>query len=179
MRPVAPATSGCGVSNCTHQPSRSRGIEPALASTSWDTRVNPGLRILLAEDSEDNMFIMQAFLRDQDVHIERAENGRIALDKMKLNRYDLVLMDVEMPILDGYETTRRLRVWENETEAFSVPIVALTAHTSPDHLTRSVEAGCTAHLAKPISKRSLVEAINRYATKPRWPEDVVAIEKTL
>jgi CheY-like chemotaxis protein len=132
-------------------------------------RVHPGLRILVAEDSEDNMFLIQAFLRDQDVHVESAENGQIALDKLKANHYDLVLMDVEMPILDGYEATRQLRSWE---ACGSVPVVALTAHTSPEHIGRSIEAGCTAYLAKPINKRALVEAINRYAMRPSWPEDV-------
>jgi CheY-like chemotaxis protein len=145
---------------------------PGSAASTWGTQVNPGLRILIAEDSEDNMFILQAFLRGQDIHIERAENGRIALDKLKSNRYDLVLMDVEMPILDGYETTRQLRAWEQETAVCSVPVVALTAHTGPDHLGRSIDAGCTAYLAKPINKRALVETINRYALRPRWPEDV-------
>jgi CheY-like chemotaxis protein len=145
---------------------------PGTADSTWSSQVNAGLRVLIAEDSEDNMFILQAFLRGQDIHIERAENGRIALDKLKSNRYDLVLMDVEMPIMDGYETTRQLRAWEQETAAGSVPIVALTAHTGPDHLGRSIDAGCTAYLAKPINKRALVEAINRYALRPRWPEDV-------
>jgi CheY-like chemotaxis protein len=135
-------------------------------------RVNPGLRVLIAEDSEDNMFLLQAFLRDQDIHIERAENGQIALDKLKSNRYDLVLMDVEMPILDGYETTRQFRDWEAAASLPSVPVVALTAHTSPEHVGRSVDAGCTAYLAKPINKKALVEAINKYAMRPRWPEDV-------
>jgi len=135
-------------------------------------RVNPGLRVLIAEDSEDNMFLLQAFLRDQDIHIERAENGQIALDKLKSNRYDLVLMDVEMPILDGYETTRQFRDWEAAGSLPSVPVVALTAHTSPEHVGRSVNAGCTAYLAKPINKKALVEAINKYAVRPRWPEDV-------
>jgi CheY-like chemotaxis protein len=135
-------------------------------------RVNPGLRILIAEDSEDNMFLLQAFLRDQDVHIERAENGQIALEKLKSNRYDLVLMDVEMPILDGYETTRQLRDWESSSTAPNIPVVVLTAHAGPEQVGKSLEAGCTAYLAKPINKRSLVEAINRYALRPRWPEDV-------
>jgi CheY-like chemotaxis protein len=145
---------------------------PGAADSTWGTQVNAGLRVLIAEDSEDNMFILQAFLRGQDIHIERAENGRIALDKLKSNRYDLVLMDVEMPILDGYEATRQLRAWEQETAAANVPVVALTAHTGPDHLGRSMDAGCTALLSKPINKRALVEAINRYALRPRWPEDV-------
>jgi CheY-like chemotaxis protein len=145
---------------------------PGAADSTWSTQVNAGLRVLIAEDSEDNMFILQAFLRGQDIHIERAENGRIALDKLKSNRYDLVLMDVEMPIMDGYETTRQFRAWEQETAASSVPVVALTAHTGPDHLGRSIDAGCTAYLAKPINKRALVEAINKYALRPRWPEDV-------
>lgn len=145
-----------------------------LASTPFacGTRVDPGLRILIAEDSEDNMFLLQAFLRDQDIQVERAENGQMALDKIKSSRFDLVLMDVEMPILDGHETTRQLRVWEQASGVRSVPVVALTAHTSPEQIGKSADAGCSAYLSKPINKKGLIEAINRYAIKPCWPEDV-------
>jgi CheY-like chemotaxis protein len=145
---------------------------PAPIPFTSSMKLNPGLRILIAEDSEDNMFLLQAFLRDQDVHIERAENGQIALDKLKSNCYDLVLMDVEMPILDGYETTRQLRTWEQAQSIRAVPVVVLTAHTSTEQVGKSVGAGCTAYLPKPIKKKALIEAINQYAVLPTWPEDV-------
>src|SRR3989442_4132540 len=78
-------------------------------------------------------------------------------------KYDVVLMDVEMPVMDGYSGTRRIRQWEGENRARPVPILALTAHALPEEVQKSLDAGCTAHLTKPIRKATLLHAIEEHA----------------
>ena len=76
--------------------------------------------------------------------------------------YDLVLMDIQMPVMDGYAATRAIRAWEQEQGRPPVPILALTANALQGEVQRSLEAGCTAHLTKPIRKARLLEAIQLY-----------------
>ena len=76
--------------------------------------------------------------------------------------YDLVLMDIQMPVMDGYTATREIRMWETEQNIKETPILALTAFATKDDEKKSLEAGCTAHLTKPIKKAKLLEAIQRY-----------------
>ncbi|NQT74035.1 MAG: PAS domain S-box protein [Chloroflexi bacterium] len=122
----------------------------------------PDLRILLVEDNADNRLLVQSFLKKTPYHIEIAENGEIALEKFKLSEYDLVLMDVQMPVKDGYTATAEIREWENERELEATPIVALTAHATTDDEHKSIEAGCDGHLTKPIKKAKLLESILKY-----------------
>ena len=87
----------------------------------------PPLRILLAEDAPDNRFLIQAYLKKLPYRIEIAENGRVAIEKFKASRPDLVLMDVQMPEVDGLAATRAIRGWEGERGLSPTPIIALTA----------------------------------------------------
>ena len=120
---------------------------------------NRTLRILLADDSEDNRFLVRGFLRDTGCVIDEVENGAQAIEKFNQDRYDLVLMDAEMPVLDGYSATRAMRA----ASGSGTPILALTAHAFKEAKQKSLEAGFTDHLTKPISKAALLEAIARYA----------------
>ncbi|MCK4235752.1 MAG: response regulator [Candidatus Krumholzibacteria bacterium] len=72
------------------------------------------MHILLVEDSEDNRLLIQAFIKKPPATIDTAENGAIAVDKFKNGKYDLVLMDMQMPVMDGYTATRKIREWEQE-----------------------------------------------------------------
>jgi response regulator RpfG family c-di-GMP phosphodiesterase len=81
---------------------------------------------------------------------------------MKSGNPHLVLMDLQMPVMDGLEATRAIRQWEAETHAQPVPILALTAHAVGEGIGNSLEAGCTEHLTKPIKKATLIEAISRH-----------------
>jgi PAS domain S-box-containing protein len=119
-------------------------------------------RILIAEDSEDNLALVKAYLRDCSFLLEFAENGKVAVDKVISRPPHLVLMDLQMPVMDGLEATRVIRQWEMETHAPAVPILALTAHAVGEGAAKSLEAGCTAHLTKPIKKAALLEAISRH-----------------
>ena len=120
------------------------------------------LRILLAEDSQDNLLLIEAYLKASGYAADVARNGLIALEKFKSGTYDVVLMDVQMPIMDGYSATRRIRQWETENGAAPVPILALTAHALPEEVRKSFDAGCTSHLTKPIRKATLLAAIEEH-----------------
>jgi signal transduction histidine kinase/CheY-like chemotaxis protein/HPt (histidine-containing phosphotransfer) domain-containing protein len=122
-----------------------------------------GLRILLADDSEDNRFLMLSHLSKAQASIDIAENGEAAVKMFNSNRYDLVLMDVEMPIMDGYAATREIRRRERESGARPTPVLALTAHAFADMAAKGVAAGFTDHLTKPIRKATLMEVLSRYA----------------
>ncbi|MCX5849314.1 MAG: PAS domain S-box protein [Deltaproteobacteria bacterium] len=122
------------------------------------------LHILLVEDSEDNRFLVQAFLKNTNYLIDTAENGQIAVEKFLSNTYDLILMDVQMPVMDGYTATREIRRLEREKKRKPTPIVALTAHALKEDMEKSLQSGCDSHLTKPIRKPILLETIRKFAT---------------
>jgi len=119
------------------------------------------LRILLADDSLDNRFLVHAYFKKTPHIIDEAEDGAAAVDKFRTGIYDLVLMDIEMPIMDGYSATRAIRAIENETGRRRVPIIALTASVLADALKKSLDAGCDAHVAKPVRKAALLAAVHK------------------
>lgn len=121
------------------------------------------LRILVAEDGLNNQLLIQAFLRDQPWEIDTAENGRIAVEKAANKSYNLILMDLDMPELDGYAATHRIRIYECVRQVTGVPIVALTAHNETEAVLKSLAAGCIAHVTKPFTKAGLLETIEHHA----------------
>lgn len=125
------------------------------------TEKTRSLRILVAEDAEDNRFLMSAYLEPEGYDIHMVENGRAAVESATANRYDIILMDVQMPVKDGYTATREIRAYEAEKSLSPVPIIALTAHALKGEEMRALEAGCTAYLAKPISKPKLQAEIEK------------------
>jgi CheY-like chemotaxis protein len=138
------------------------------------------LRILLADDSEDNRFLVRGYLKDCGYLVDEVENGALAVEHFKKGTYDLVLTDVEMPVLDGYSATRQMRLHEKERGYPPTPILALTAHALKEAKDRSGDAGCTGHLTKPIRKAALLEAIRRYAREPQTSGRIeVAVEPWL
>ncbi len=119
----------------------------------------PPLRILLAEDIETNKKLVELFLGDTPATIDAVENGKLAFEKYTLNKFDVVLMDIQMPIMDGYEATRAIRKWEQENGTDETPIIALTAHTFAQHQQKCYDAGCTGFIAKPIKKNGLLRVL--------------------
>jgi two-component system, sensor histidine kinase and response regulator len=117
------------------------------------------LRILLADDSPDNRMLVRAYLKQTPYQLEEAENGAIAFGKYTAGSFDLVLMDIQMPVLDGYAAVRRIRAWEQDHGAPHTPVIALTASALDDDVRRAAEAGCDRHLSKPVKKATLLEAI--------------------
>ncbi|MGH8520480.1 MAG: response regulator [Gammaproteobacteria bacterium] len=120
------------------------------------------LPILLVEDTPDNRLLIKAYLRKTPYKIEEAENGSVALQKFKTHAYGLVLMDIQMPVMDGHQATRAMREWETEQGRDPTPIIALTAHAIKQEMDKSVAAGCTAHLIKPIKKETFLQIVQKY-----------------
>ncbi len=140
-----------------------------------ETPVRQG-RILIAEDSSDNRFLLEAYLKNTPYEMTFAENGAIAVELSLSQNFDLILMDMQMPILDGLEATRLIRRNEGEQSREPIPILALTANARPEDIQISRDAGCTSHLSKPISKAKLLEAIAghiRIAETPLEPANVL------
>jgi two-component system, sensor histidine kinase and response regulator len=121
-----------------------------------------GLRILLAEDSEENRLLIAVYLRGTSHQLDTAENGHVAVEMFKTGRYDLVLVDVNMPVLDGYSAVAAMRTWEREQGARPTPIIALTGRAMVEDRARSLAAGCNCHLTKPLRRAVLMEAISRF-----------------
>ncbi|HEX4274717.1 MAG TPA: ATP-binding protein [Bryobacteraceae bacterium] len=139
-----------------------------------------GARILLADDSEDNRYLILSYLKRSQAVVEIAENGEIAARKFREGDYDVVLMDVEMPVMDGSQATAAIRAQEKETGAQPTPVLALTAHAFADMAARSLEAGFTAVLTKPIRKATLLEALAAHCTAGGFaagvPKNVIEVE---
>jgi two-component system sensor histidine kinase/response regulator len=141
---------------------------PALGqiSAANDSIELPAISVLVADDSADNRLLIAAYLRNQRCTIDFAEDGEVAVQMFTASRYDLILMDIQMPVLDGYAATERIREWERERKLPPTPIIALTASALEDSVKRTKEAGCDAHVTKPVKKITLLEVIRRYAPPP-------------
>ncbi|MDT8318746.1 MAG: ATP-binding protein, partial [bacterium] len=120
-----------------------------------------GLKILLVEDSEDNRLLVKIFLKNTPHLIDMAENGAEAFERFTANEYDLILMDMQMPVMDGYEATRIIRKWEEDKGLEGTPIIAFTAHALKEEVTKCMMAGCTDHIAKPVKKKSLLQTLSK------------------
>ena len=121
------------------------------------------LSILLVDDVLANRKLVHAYLKATPHQIDIAENGEIAVSKFVSGTYDLVFMDIQMPVMDGYTATKAIRQWQKEMGKNPTPILALTAYVLDEAVQKSLEAGCNALLAKPIKKALLLDAINEYA----------------
>jgi len=122
-------------------------------------QAGPRLRVLLADDSLDNRFLIEAYLAKTACELDMAENGEVALNKLISGKYDLVLMDIHMPVMDGYTAVCAYRRWERDHHIPPIRIFALTASALKEDARKCFEAGCDAHLSKPIKKATLLEAI--------------------
>ncbi|MGM0415239.1 MAG: response regulator, partial [Bacillota bacterium] len=120
-------------------------------------------KILLVEDVEDNRMLINAYLKKLNYDLEIAVNGVQALEKFKDNNYQLVLMDIQMPIMDGYEATKKIRKLEKEQNLSSTPIIALTAYALDKDIEKILANGFNQHLAKPIKKDNLLNTIQNYS----------------
>ena len=150
------ARSETGVAEPAHTPSLTL-TEDATGITQPDRP----LRILLADDSRDNRLLIHAYLKDTAWQLDDAENGAIAVARMKAGSYDVVLMDIQMPVMDGLEATRAIRAWEKDGGLSRTPILALTASALDEDIRRTLDAGVDMHVSKPIKKSVLLAAIKK------------------
>ncbi len=125
------------------------------------------LHILFADDSPDNRALIKAYMKNTPHLIDFAENGKEAISKFVADRYDLVFMDIQMPIVDGYTAVEEIRRWENDRRHSPTPIVALTASADSEAISRTKEVGCNLHISKPLKKAALLETIGRYIPQPQ------------
>jgi CheY-like chemotaxis protein len=114
---------------------------------------------LIIDDSEDNRLLVRCFLKDQVLKIGEAENGEEGLEKYKSKKYDAILMDISMPVLDGYEATKEIRKLEKEKGIDPIPIIAFTASSFSEEVKKCLDVGCTTHLAKPVRKTNFLAAL--------------------
>jgi PAS domain S-box-containing protein len=118
-----------------------------------------GLRILLADDSADNRLLVHAYCKNFPISFDDAEDGRIAVDKWKREKYDLIIMDVQMPEMDGLTAIRIIRNCEKKTGNLRTPVIALSAGALEEDVRRSLAAGADLHVSKPVKKKTLMDAI--------------------
>lgn len=137
-------------------------LQPALNPSP----IVPGdFRILVAEDNSISTKVIRGMLGKLNLNPDTASNGEEALRAMKAQRYDLVLMDCEMPILDGFSATEQLRAWEVGNQRVRTPVVALTAHILSEHKDRARQAGMDGHMAKPVELSQLRELVEHWVAQ--------------
>ena len=118
--------------------------------------------ILVVEDQEDNRQILRDLLSTADIEITEAENGEQALAAVAKQRPDLILMDIQLPVMDGYEATRRIK---GNPATKDIPIIVVTSYALSGDEARAREAGCDDYVTKPYSPRALLAKIREYLPK--------------
>lgn len=118
-----------------------------------------GKCVLVVEDQEDNRQILRDLLGNAGFDLVEAENGEQALAALAIRRPDLILMDIQLPIMDGYEATRRIRA---DPEMKSIPIIAVTSYALTGDEAKALAAGCNAYVTKPYSPRALLAKVREY-----------------
>lgn len=135
-----------------------KGAPRSVTGPSWTL---PHARVLLVEDNEINREVATHLLQQAGITPDTAENGAIALELLAVQDYDLVLMDMQMPIMDGFEATRHIRA---NPRLASMPVVAMTANALPEDRNRCLAAGMDDHIAKPISPATFFTTLHRWLT---------------
>ncbi len=125
------------------------------------------LNILVAEDNEDNRLLVWSYFKNTPHKVHLVENGKLAVERVVegSNVYDLIIMDMQMPVMDGYEATRKIREWEKNNGLIPTPIVALTAYALKDDAQKCFDAGCDGYVTKPIKKTQFFDTLAKYARK--------------
>ncbi len=136
--------------------------------------IHPGYKILVVEDNHVNQRVVTAVLRKNGYQVLVANNGLEALDLLAGQSFDLALMDVQMPLLDGIETTRRIRAG---LHSHHLPIVAMTAHAMNGDRERCLQAGMNAYVAKPVQPAHLMSVINQHISRDRAQEADGSIDR--
>ncbi len=123
-------------------------------------------RVLVVEDNKVNQKVILAQLAKFQLKPDLANNGQVALDQLERQAYDLVFMDCQMPVMDGYEATRTLREREMADDKSHTPITALTAHASAGEREKCLSSGMDDYLSKPVSRADLAVVLERWLGAP-------------
>ncbi len=137
-------------------------IAPKTETTIKEDSIPENLNILVAEDQVINQKIVKQFLERKGFDVTIAANGRIAYESFQKEKFNIVLMDIQMPEIDGYETTRLIRKFEENSESH-IPIVAMTAHAMKGDKEKCLAAGMDYYITKPINPDELYKVIDLYA----------------
>jgi signal transduction histidine kinase/AmiR/NasT family two-component response regulator len=127
-------------------------------------------RVLLCEDSQENAFLIRAYLKDSPYIIEHARDGQAGVSLFGKEHFAVVLMDIQMPVLDGHAATLQMRHWEAASKQKPTPIIALTAHALEDEEKRCKESGFTGFLSKPVRKATLLTELLRHCGDRETPD---------
>src|SRR6185312_13638793 len=119
------------------------------------------LDVLLADDNPANRRMAELILNAAGATVTTVADGAEAVDAFRRRAFDLVLMDMMMPVMDGLQAVRSIREAEAEAAAWRTPVIMLTANTEPEHRERSREAGADLHMAKPVTPGALLDAISQ------------------
>jgi CheY-like chemotaxis protein len=142
-------------------------VEEPQEEESLSREVFEGKRILLTEDNELNREIACEILNMAGIEVENAENGEVAVKMFTESDegyYDLILMDVQMPVMNGYEATEAIRSLDRD-DAKCIPIFAMTANAFAEDIHNAEKAGMNEHLAKPLSPERLINTLEKWFTK--------------
>lgn len=145
-------------------PRTSEAVAPAAAGPTDDSLLRAGARVLVAEDNSTNQMLALAQLRKLGISAQPVSNGVEALEALNRGVYDLVLMDCQMPEMDGFEATRKIRELEAKTGR-RIPIVALTANAFEQDRQRCLQVGMDAYLAKPLRREQLVAVLKQFLVR--------------
>ncbi|MCK8825871.1 response regulator [Fuchsiella alkaliacetigena] len=158
-KPITPSHLFDEIMNVFGHSSRTSSINREQELKSSDLRPIQGARILVAEDNKINQQVCRELLEQNKFIVDIVDNGEEALEMIEVSDYDCVLMDVQMPVIDGYEATRKIREDKSMEE---LPILALTANAMEEHKRQAREAGMNEHIAKPINFKELFSALLRW-----------------
>ena len=124
-----------------------------------------GKMVLLVEDNEDNRIVYSTILKHFGYEVTEALNGEEGIAKARSEKPDLILMDISIPIIDGWEATQVLK---HDPSTRQIPIIALTAHALASDREKAMEVGCDGYLAKPCEPRAVVAEVQRFLGKKQW-----------
>ncbi len=116
-------------------------------------------KILVIEDNEQNLYLLTFILRNHGYAVEAAKDGREGIDKAVIVRPDLILLDVQLPVMDGYAVARRLRTYP---ELVQTPIIAVTSYAMVGDRERALESGCTGYIEKPINPDTFISQVEEF-----------------
>jgi PAS domain S-box-containing protein len=132
------------------------------------------IRVLVVEDNADNQKLANRILEKAGYQFKVAENGRVAVDLVKKETYDIILMDVQMPVMDGFQATEEIRIWESKHGKTATPIIALTAFATEGFRERCLAKGMNDYLTKPLKRKTLLELLETYF-KPKDISQVTVV----
>ena len=123
------------------------------------------LDILLVEDNIDNRVLFQAYLKGSPHRIQIAENGEEAVTAVREKKFDIIFMDIQMPVLDGLGATKKIREWEKNAKSNqATPIYALTAQAMKSEIENTRAVGCNGHITKPVKKKEVIDMVQKHSS---------------